>query len=147
MYSRRPKESHRDTIAYEIEMLGFCARSITTRKQASKNDLYVYLEAFLLHYRNLIRFFSGEHHRQDDLSTADTAAWSGRELTPAEVTSIRAPAQALDIKYYQLISKYLQHCTSLRHDYDRGWDVEAMYAEIHPIIVAFEEAFPVGRRH
>ena len=26
MYTRRPKESHRDTVTYEIDMLDFCAR-------------------------------------------------------------------------------------------------------------------------
>jgi hypothetical protein len=83
MYSRRPKESHRDTITYEIEMLSVCAQAITRREHPAAQDLYVYLEAFLLHYRNLIRFLSGEHHREGkgDLSTANATAWSGRELT------------------------------------------------------------------
>jgi len=52
MYSRRPKESHRDTLA-EADMLGFCAHALTTRKHPTQQDMYVYLEAFLLHYRNL----------------------------------------------------------------------------------------------
>jgi hypothetical protein len=68
MYSRRPKESHRDTITYEIDMLDFCARAVTGREHPSECDMFVYLEAFLHHYGNLIRFFSGEHHRPDDLS-------------------------------------------------------------------------------
>jgi hypothetical protein len=76
MYSRRPKESHRDTITYEVDMLDFSARAVTARKHALERDMFVYLEAFLLHYRNLIRFFSGEHHRADDVSTADHSAWS-----------------------------------------------------------------------
>jgi hypothetical protein len=142
MYSRRPKESHRDTITYEIDMLGFCARAVTARKHSSELDLYVYLEAFLLHYRNLIRFFSGEHHRQDDLSTADHAAWSARDITSDEVRLIRDQAKALDAKYYQPISKYLQHCTRERHDHDRGWDVEGMLSDVCPIIEAFEHVFP-----
>jgi hypothetical protein len=60
MYSRRPKESHRDTIAYEADMLGFCAQALRARKHPTHEDMCVYLEAFLLHYRNLIRIFSGE---------------------------------------------------------------------------------------
>lgn len=103
---------------------------------------YVYLEAFLLHYRNLIRIFSGEKHRRDDLSTAEPRAWSGREMTPEEIAVVRTPAQALDTKYFELISKYLQHCTQLRHDQDRGWDVEVMLAEINPVLTDFEKAFP-----
>jgi hypothetical protein len=144
MFARRAKESHRDTIAYEIDMLGFCAEAVTRREHPTQPDLYVYLEAFLLHYRNLVRFLSGENHREDkgDLSTANSVAWSGRELTPDDAAVIQAPARVLDAKYHQQISKYLQHCTRLRHDYDRGWDVQVMLDEISPIITAFERAFP-----
>ncbi|HEX4771287.1 MAG TPA: hypothetical protein VH351_10670 [Bryobacteraceae bacterium] len=142
MYSRRAKESHRDTIAYEADMLAFCAQTLRGRKHPTNEDMYVYLEAFLLDYRNLIGIFSGENHRRDDLSTADTFAWSDREMTPEETTAIRAPALALDAKYFQPISKYLQHCTTLRHDHDRGWDIDEMLAEISPIIALFEKAFP-----
>jgi len=142
MYSRRPKESHRDTIAYEADMLAFCAQALKTRKHLTHEDMYVYLEAFLLHYRNLVRIFSGKNHSRDDLSTAETPTWSGREITPEETATIRAPAHALDAKYFQLISKYLQHCTKLRHDHDRAWDIDEMLAEIGPIVTAFERAFP-----
>lgn len=123
-------------------MLAFCAQALKTRKHPADEDMYVYLEAFLLHYRNLVRFFSGKEHRRDDLSTAETPTWSRREMTPAETAAIRAPAQALDAKYFQPISKYLQHCTTLRHDHDRGWDIDEMLAEIGPIVAAFERAFP-----
>lgn len=123
-------------------MLAFCAQALRARKHPTNEDMYVYLEAFLLHYRNLIRIFSGENHRRDDLSTADTPIWSGRKMTPEETAYIRDPAQALDAKYFEPISKYLQHCTTLRHDHDRGWDIDAMLAEIGPIVTAFEKAFP-----
>ena len=140
MYSRRPKESHLDTIDYEIEMLGFCAQAVTHRQHSAPKDRYVYLEGFLLHYRNLIRFFSGEHHRADDLSTSNSAAWAARNLTPDELTAIRVPAKILDTKYFGEISKYLHHCTLLRHDVDRGWDIEIMVREIEPILIAFQNA-------
>jgi len=142
MYSRRPKESHRDTIAYETDMLGFCGQALITSEYPTPEDMYVYLEAFLLHYRNLTRVFSGENHRRDDLSTADAVAWAGRGMTPEETALIRTRAQELDAKYFEQISKYLQHCTQLRHDHDRGWDVKIMLNEISPIIEAFELAFP-----
>jgi len=144
MYSRRPKESHRDTISYKVDMLRFCAHALTERKHPTQEDMYVYLEAFLLHYRNLIRIFSGEKHCPDDLSTANARTWSGREMTPEETSAIRAPAQALDAKFFKVISKYLQHCTQLRHDHDRGWDVDEMLAEIGPILTAFERAFSLA---
>jgi hypothetical protein len=142
MYTRRPKESHRDTVAYEIDMLGFCARRVMRDEHADQRDQSVYLEAFLLHFRNLIRFLSGEQHRADDLSTANPTVWADRELTQAEVAAITNPAKALDTKYHQSISKYLQHCTRLRFDHDRAWDLTLMLQEITPVITAFEHAFP-----
>lgn len=142
MYTRRPKESYLDTVIYEIDMLRFCVHRIIENQHGEERDRYVYLEAFLLHYRNLIRFFSGEHHRGDDLSTADATTWAGREMTPAEVATIREPAKASDAAYYQPISKYLQHCTRARFDVDRTWDPELMFRQLGPIITAFERAFP-----
>ena len=101
-------------MAYEIEMLDFCAQRVMRDEHADQGDQSVFLEGFLLHYRNLIRFFSGEHHRERDLSTAHPGAWADRQLTPAEIAAIATPARGLDTKYYQLISKYLHHCTELR---------------------------------
>ena len=43
---------------------------------------------------------------------------------------------------YDSISKYLQHCTSMRHEHDRSWDVQTMAGQLAPIIDDFERAFP-----
>src|SRR5580698_3571258 len=137
MYARRPKQSHRDTVSYEIGMLEFCNRRLTETVGPVAEDKALYLEGFLLHYRNLIRFFSGLHHRGDDLSTADSNAWAGRNMTHAEVVAIKDPAIPLDDKYYGSISKYLQHCTRLRHELDRDWDVSTMKTELDPLIGEF----------
>lgn len=142
MFTRRAKESHRDTVTYEIEMLDFCADRLKGGEPADNRDQSVYLEGFLLHFRNLIRFMSGKHHHQDDLSTANPTTWAHRELTQAETAIIKAPAHDLDVKYHQAISKYLQHCTRLRFEQDRTWDVALMLEEIAPVIAAFEHAFP-----
>src|ERR1700730_10679797 len=40
---------------------------------------------------NLIEFFSGKKHRKGDLSVADPQVWSGRKLTPEELTSLQTP--------------------------------------------------------
>jgi hypothetical protein len=143
MYARRAKASHRDTISYEIDMLAFCAEKLThSGGSGSDGDSALSLEGFLLHYRNLIRFFSGKHHRNDDISTHNCQAWAGRELSTSEVTTIKQPAAALDDAYYDSISKYLQHCTSMRHEHDRSWDVQTMAGQLAPIIDSFERAFP-----
>jgi hypothetical protein len=76
------------------------------------------------------------------LSLAAPERLTEREVTPDEITAIRAPAQILDRTYFDLISKYLQHCTTLRHDITRSWDVKPMLDEIDPVIAAFEQVFP-----
>src|SRR5580693_7945426 len=122
MYARRPKESHRDTVSYEIDMLAFCAERL--KRAGSEGDKALYLEGFLLHYRNLVRFFSARNSRADDLSMADPIVWANREPSSRVVSAITEPAARLDNAYFDPISKYLQHCTRLRHEQDRFWDVE-----------------------
>ena len=144
MYGRRAKESHRDTVSYEIDMLAFCSRRLTEDEALERSEKDLHLEGFLLHYRNLVRFFSGRNHREDkgDLSTANSKAWAGRDLTPAEIAAIQQPAIALDEKYHEEISKYLQHCTRLRSEQDKVWDAPLMRREMATIIEEFERAFP-----
>jgi hypothetical protein len=144
MYSRRAKESHRDTVSYEIDMLSFCAERLKALNGTGNDgESALALEGFLLHYRNLIRFFSGKNHRRpDDISTANSMVWAGRKLRPEEKVSIKDAATELDDDFHTAISQYLQHCTTLRHSQDRSWDVDGMLRRLTPIIAAFELAFP-----
>lgn len=52
--------NHADKILYEIYMLRFTAQRLLEHHQQAnwrdRKDAWVYLEAFLLHYRNLIEF-------------------------------------------------------------------------------------------
>jgi hypothetical protein len=51
-------------------MLTFCFDKLPQGRSCERRDEYLYLEGFLLHYRNLLEFFSGEHHRKRyDIST------------------------------------------------------------------------------
>jgi hypothetical protein len=141
MYSRPLKETHRDTISYEIDMLKFCAQgfpNIPSEQQGEKN---LYLEGFLLHYRNLIRFFSGKEHRGDDLSTRKPDDWTHID-NPAAIEEIQRRGQSLENSHYSDISKYLQHCTTLRSTESKGWKIDQMTEEIMPIIDLFETEFP-----
>ena len=142
MYSRPRKETPRDTISYEIDMLEFCSQRLPDICDKSDPERNLYLEGFLLHYRNTIRFFSGKGHRKDDLSTDKPLDWADRELDAADVAEIKEPAKLLDGRYHSDVSKYLQHCTLQRSKQGRDWDVERMMQEINPIIAAFEAAFP-----
>jgi len=140
MYSRS-QESTLDTIGYEIEMLRFCRERLDHGFPGQPEENSVFLEAFLLHFRNLVRFFSGIRPRPYDLSTAEAEAWAGRSLTQSEVQLFQVAAECLDEEYYQSISKYLQHCTSLPQKEDHEWDINGMFEELNPIMQEFERRF------
>jgi hypothetical protein len=140
VYSRR-QETPLDTIGYEIEMLRFCRERLQDETAGEAHENSAYLEAFLLHFRNLVRFFSGVRPRPYDLSTAEAEVWAGRALSPSEVGLFQVAAECLDEEYYQTISKYLQHCTSLPQKEEHEWDVDGMYEELNPILKEFERRF------
>ena len=49
-----------DIVKYEIDMLRFCLSKLESQPAAwGKQDEHLHIEGGLLHYRNLIRFFSG----------------------------------------------------------------------------------------
>jgi hypothetical protein len=149
-YSRTEKESHLDTIHYELSMLNFCGAQLDKLSSAGDRASFnVFLECFLLHYRNVMEFLSGNHHRKgkrpgesSDLSTADPRPWAGRELSPEEVAKIQSPAKTIDDKYFQDISQYLQHCTERRFAEGKFWKYGEMFAELRPAIEAFLQRFP-----
>src|SRR5215469_987471 len=86
VYSRPEKGSHLSTIQYEIEMLEFCYNALISNvgKWGDIRMAWACLEAFLLHYRNLVEFFGNE----GDLKAADSGVWSPRKLTNEELKSI-----------------------------------------------------------
>ena len=143
LYERKPKESHRETVSYEIDMLAFCFDKLPKDKGCERSDEYLYLEGFLLHYRNLLEFLSGAHHRNGyDISTRDPDTWANRKMSTAEIAAIVDPAKGPDAKYHQVISTYLQHCTLSRYQQGMVWDVIEMKSAIEPAIAEFERAFP-----
>src|SRR5882672_9667197 len=116
---RRPdKLDHADTGLYEIDMLRFAARRLIESKWQQPRDAWVYLEAFLLHYRNLIEFVGKEKPRPDDLHV--TTIWRLARLDPpAALNEIHGNGAQLWKEYEPSdaqgggrISQYLQHCTT-----------------------------------
>ena len=77
--SRPKKLDHVDTVRYEIGMLRFAAQRLA-EKTLTERDAWVYLEAFLLHYRNLIDFLGSENPRSTDLNV--TNVWQLSNLNP-----------------------------------------------------------------
>jgi hypothetical protein len=149
-YSRTEKESHLDTIHYELTMLNFCGAQLELLSPAGDRASFnVFLECFLLHYRNTMEFLSGSHHRNarkqgetSDLSAADPKPWAGRELSLDEVASFQTQAKKINDKYFDDISQYLQHCTERRFAEDKFWNFRGMYAELKPALQAFLQRFP-----
>ena len=153
LYDRQPKGSHLHTVYYEIDMLRHCyARFEELRARGGQADKNAYLEAYLLHYRNLVTFFAGNPKRNakkdpvskapTDLSTLCPEIWGGRQLTAEEKLKIQQPAAELEDKYWDSISKYLQHCTTYRYEGAMSWDEKMMNHQIEAVVVEFETAFP-----
>ena len=142
VFSRPDKINHIDTIRYEIDMLRFSAQRLA-EKTLTKRDAWVYLEAFLLHYRNLIDFLGSERPRDTDLHV--TNIWELANTTPPEtLNEIYAKGQKLRAQYEPTdaqgggrISQYLQHCTTKRID-AKDWEVSAMFNDIEPLLSEVE---------
>jgi hypothetical protein len=143
--SRPEKLDHVDTVRYEIDMVRFAAQRLN-EKTLTERDAWVYLEAFLLHYRNLIDFLGSENPRSTDLHV--TNIWQLANLTPpstATLNELYAKGRALRARYEPTdaqgggrISQYLQHCTTKRTD-AKDWAVTAMVEEIEPLLTEVEE--------
>lgn len=147
-YERSKKASHFDTVYYEIDMMEYAYERLVKRDARDLPETNMLIESYLMHYRNLIGFFSGTKHRDDrpgkprDISVKDAEVWAGRVLTNEEHGTIAAPAKTLVDAYFEDISQFLQHCTERRFLESRDWDVEGMCDEIRPIIATFSSAFP-----
>ena len=140
--SRTAKDTHLDTILYELRMLDYSFQKLSNDKEwDDPADQFIYLEAFLLHYRNAIQFFAGNGHKEGSLSTEDSEIWAGRPMTPEEKNTIQLPGKNLIKLYWESISKYLQHCTVERKDQPMSWNVSKMYDEINPITKMFIQIF------
>jgi hypothetical protein len=67
--SRIDKLDHYQTVLYEIDMLRFAHRKMLPLWEgAQEGDVWVYLESFLVHYRNLLDFFGKKPSRKTDLT-------------------------------------------------------------------------------
>jgi hypothetical protein len=145
IYSRPPKLEHSDTIHYEISMLRYAAQKLDSG--LVERDAWVHLEAFLLHFRNLIEFLGNDNKRDGDLRI--TNMWELIGVTPpARLAGINAEGKLLFANYEPSdkagggrISQYLQHCTEKRID-DKRWEVSKMMSEIEPLLHEVEQSLP-----
>ena len=141
-YERSRKSSHLDTVHYEIDMLEY-SFSVLAGPPRELPVTNMAVECFLLHYRNLIEFFSGAKHRKgSDISVADPAVWAGRPLNPAELNSLQTPAQKLSDEYWVDLSQFLQHCTERRYKELKEWNPKEMMDKVRPVLTSFKTLFP-----
>jgi hypothetical protein len=144
-YEQSRKSSHLDTVHYEIDMLEYSFSRVAGQRELPETNMAV--ESFLLHYRNLIEFFSGAKHRKEtdrqkpDISVADPGVWAGRTLTPEELNSLQTPAQKLCDEYWTDISQFLQHCTERRFKDVKEWNLQEMKERLNPILECFRRLF------
>lgn len=142
-YSRPDKEDHAQTVLYEIDLLRFAKGRLEA--SSTKGDEWVYLEDFLLHYRNLIEFFGKPLARGK--KNGDLSILLPEHIWPEAVPDNPALAfmtrpdlwEKYDTRDNDVaISKYLHHCTEQRAEARAPWQVNAMYEELRPIIEQFE---------
>lgn len=143
MFSRQTKESHLETIQYEIRMLRFCLDRLSQcgSKHQPEEEMWVVLEGFLLHYRNLVNFLSGRGGTHGDLSMAAPRLWAGDRFDKAETDAIQKLASQPYTAYSNEISTYLAHCTRDRHEHVKEWPIQRMYDDLLPALAKFEQLF------
>jgi hypothetical protein len=140
--TRVNKLSHSDTILYEIYMLRFSCGRLIRSQWENERDAWVYLESFLVHYRNLIEFLGKPLNRlrQGDIHITNLWGLEGLNV-PSWVNQIHANGQLLFTKYEEQaerISRYLQHCTTQRIQV-KDWLIDEMNNEIEPLLSQIEQ--------
>jgi hypothetical protein len=141
--SRPKKLDHVATVRYEIDMLRYAFKRLDERKLVER-DAWVYLEAFLLHFRNLIEFLGKENPSTTDLHV--TTIWQSANLpVPTTLPEMCKAGKVLLARYEPRddqgggrISQYLQHCTTKRID-AKDWKATRMIEEIEPLLCEVEK--------
>ena len=156
---RRPdKLEEYQTVLYEIDTLRFaCGRIVAPWDGARDGDVWVYLESFLVHYRNLLDFFGKPATRDSDLTiTRPEVIWAAgaglepRCPSPDVLHRMQGLGRSLWEKYEDgtrrddTISRYLQHCTTFRTVFKEWFPIEMM-SEIKEVIELFEKHLPEFR--
>jgi hypothetical protein len=144
--SRPLKLTHTQTILYEIDMLRYTAGELSKGDWKVEKDKWICLEAFLVHFRNLIEFFGKPAVSKTDLHiTKPGDFWRDGATRPNETELTKLTRTDLWDKYEDdqgdRISRFLHHCTTHRVD-PKEWEVGIMYNELKSTLDAFEQLVP-----
>ena len=144
--SRPDKLNDAETVLYEIDMLRFAKeRLLAPAGFSSEGEEWLCLEAFLLHFRNLIEFFGASKKYGGDLRITNH-----QDIWPTggpEKSILRCMKRSDLYKKYdsgknvEAISKYLHHCTK-RRAIKKKWNVREMYEDLRQVIEKFESLLP-----
>ncbi len=143
IFSRPDKLTDAQTILYEIDMVRFAASRFLRGKWESEKDRCACLECFLVHYRNLIEFLGKEQPLVQGTDLHVSNIWQRLGVPePAQLPKVREQGDKLWAKYERVpdrISRYLQHCTTLRTE-SKSWEVGTMNGELEPLLAEVEKS-------
>jgi hypothetical protein len=142
-YTRITNWNHADTVLYEIDMLHFAVKRLNEENWQEPRDAWVYLEAFLVHYRNLLDFIGrkkkNSKRKYPDLHITDIWKLLGKP-SPPTANEIHAKGIRLQEKYEPpdekgggRISQYVLHCTEKRVE-PKAWALSTMFPDIKPLL-------------
>jgi hypothetical protein len=158
LHERSEKNSHLDTILYEIDMLRHCLVTAGLKRSDSNTSDYagaeynLAIEGFLLHLRNLLAFFTNRKKEGTDLIVNEPLVWAGKDIAQRDYSGLIKAFKGLDRKFgsagdgrggtcYQEISIFLQHCTTYRYERAKRWPIEDIYNDLNPLLEDFETCF------
>jgi hypothetical protein len=122
-------------------MLRFACSRLVREKWKQERDAWVYLESYLVHYRNLIEFVGKPQDRLRQGDIHITNIWTLEGLAvPSWANTVHTNGQALFTKYEEQddrISRYLQHCTTKRIE-AKDWPIDEMTKAIEPLLTQVE---------
>lgn len=137
--ARPDKLTHGQTVLFEIDVLRFSILKLQSAK-LDEMDKWIYLEDFLLHYRNLVDFLGHPKPRDSDLHITKPNCFGAGLPGPDVVSELHKEGAALRenaITGSDAISKYLAHCTEQRI-VDKSWPVGEMYVNLEKLLPKVE---------
>ena len=125
-------KSEVDILKYETKKLeeAFCL-CLESKKNGNETERVLFLEAFLLHARNLIDFLDGKEKYSDDLTVKDFKDKNGVKIEKIDFDLEK------DIK--MKIDKHCCHMTKKRLNNKYGWDIKKIKNKIEQGLFKFEE--------
>jgi hypothetical protein len=117
-------------------MLRFTAGALN--KGRFQKDAWVYIESFLIHFRNLVEFLGNPDPRTKGVRDLHvTTIWAREGLQEPEILSkLHNDGRQLFELYERQedrISRFLAHCTEERIDF-KEWSIDKMCEEIEPLL-------------